>query len=348
MWRSKFSNAPSPPAIWPDVSVVIAARNESDHIQDCLQALAHSNYDPQKIEIILVDDGSEDETVSKALSLNLEQLKLFQLPKDGEGGKKVAIDFGVEKAMNEIILTTDADCIPGDDWIRSMTGFLLGEGCDIVGGRVEISESRPGLQQFQHFEYMGNMVATNDGISSGTYFSGNGANMAFKQNVYVRFLESSSQSWSAGQDVFFVQWAAQNNYQVGFNKTMDAVVKTFPVCSWKEFFWQRVRWASKTTTYVNLKMIILAGIVFLYNATIPALVIAAIWHLEFVFLSFILFTVKIIGDLVMVSSIERTLGSRITPWLVPFYSFLHMLYMLVFGLIGIWRPYYSWKGRRIR
>ena len=98
----------------PNVSVVIAARNEEDTIKPCLAAVLTQNYPKDKLEIIVVDDRSDDKTFDavKNLAKAHKRIKLLQI-KDrltDLAPKKRAINLGVQNTSGEIIITTDADC----------------------------------------------------------------------------------------------------------------------------------------------------------------------------------------------------------------------------------------------
>ena len=113
---------------WQAVSIVIAARSEYDNLQKLIPALLAQNY--PNFEIIIVDDASWDGTTGY-----LEELEKFQLNgkqvikavfitdemKKNYQGKKLALSLGIKAASNDILLFTDADCMPSsNDWIKHM------------------------------------------------------------------------------------------------------------------------------------------------------------------------------------------------------------------------------------
>ena len=106
----------------PDVTVVIPARNEAHRIDRCLSALAEQTYPPERTRVIVVDDHSTDDTarVAMAWTDRIPGIKVVQAT-DGPHAcpKKNALDTGIRAGAGEIILATDADCIPSSDWIAS-------------------------------------------------------------------------------------------------------------------------------------------------------------------------------------------------------------------------------------
>ena len=117
------------------VSVVIPARNEAANIGTCLNSILGGSYPLDLLEIIVVDDFSEDvttETVgswqlavgSRQLAVEKPGLLLIRLadllPKEARlsANKKKAIEIGIAHATGELIVTTDADCVAPVDWLR--------------------------------------------------------------------------------------------------------------------------------------------------------------------------------------------------------------------------------------
>ena len=99
------------------VSIIIPARNEEKNIEHLLHDILEQNFPSELIEIILVDDHSEDQTYQVAERFLQQQTHVkFQLLKLSDAGKieqaykKKAIDFAMQKTTGKLIITTDADC----------------------------------------------------------------------------------------------------------------------------------------------------------------------------------------------------------------------------------------------
>lgn len=94
------------------ISVIVPAYNAADTIADCLAALQKQTRPPD--EIIVVDDGSTDETVGTAQMFGVCVLK------QTHRGPAAARNLGVQAARGDIVMFTDADCVPHADWIEQM------------------------------------------------------------------------------------------------------------------------------------------------------------------------------------------------------------------------------------
>ncbi|MBR2624567.1 MAG: glycosyltransferase, partial [Paludibacteraceae bacterium] len=122
----------------PGVSVIICAKNESENLREFLPAVLNQKYND--FEVIVVNDGSTDETEQLLVDLKRQYSNLYStyVPEDVKvmSSKKLALTIGIKAAHNEIILLTDADCKPvSENWISLMVrnftdkkDFVLGYG----------------------------------------------------------------------------------------------------------------------------------------------------------------------------------------------------------------------------
>jgi len=133
------------------VSVIVPAYNEEETIDKCLSALLHQDY-PGEIEIIVVNDGSVDQTADRASKY---PVKLISLPSNG--GKACALNRGIQEAHGEILVFSDSDSFVAPDAISSLVrNFNLHSEVQIVAGNIFIeNDGRKTnfLQYFQIIEY---------------------------------------------------------------------------------------------------------------------------------------------------------------------------------------------------
>lgn len=103
-------------ANWPGVSVIVAARNAAATLPRCLQSLRALEY--PEVELIVIDDGSEDETAAMATAAGARVLS------SGGRGPSAARNLGVRQATHDIVAFTDADCVVPRHWLRSLVTGL--------------------------------------------------------------------------------------------------------------------------------------------------------------------------------------------------------------------------------
>jgi len=115
----------------PFVSVIIPVRNRPEDMKDCLTSLLNLNYPKEKLEIIVVDDGSTDETVNV--------VKLFGVRvvlNEESKGPAFSRNLGEKSAQGEILAFLDSDCTVHPDWLQEIIPFLKLTGIGAVGGFV--------------------------------------------------------------------------------------------------------------------------------------------------------------------------------------------------------------------
>lgn len=127
-----------------DVSVVIPARNAASTIEACLAALGQQTVRPG--EVIVVDDGSTDETAAIARRMGVKLIS------QDRGGAGAARNRAVEAAHGDLLLFTDADCTPRADWVERLLSAL--EDDHVVAARgVCLSDQREPVARFAQLEY---------------------------------------------------------------------------------------------------------------------------------------------------------------------------------------------------
>lgn len=98
----------------PFVSVVIPARDSAIILPECLLALRAQDFPGDRYEVIVVDDGSSDETAVIAAEMGA---RVVSIPPSGPAAAR---NRGVQEAEGDPILFTDADCVPDSGWIRAL------------------------------------------------------------------------------------------------------------------------------------------------------------------------------------------------------------------------------------
>jgi cellulose synthase/poly-beta-1,6-N-acetylglucosamine synthase-like glycosyltransferase len=128
------------------ISVVVPAYNSEKTIADTIRALLKQNFPKKNYEIIIVDDGSTDGTVEVASKFPVRVLRLKHK------GPANARNEGAKKARGEIILFTDADCIPDKNWIREITKPFADKNIVGVGGTYKTYNKDSAIARFAGYE----------------------------------------------------------------------------------------------------------------------------------------------------------------------------------------------------
>jgi O-antigen biosynthesis protein len=185
--RAPFSQS----AKLPKVSVVVCAYNAARTLPECLQSLGRIDY--PNYEVILVDDGSEDDTPAIAA-----QYPQFISVRQENRGLSVARNVGAARATGEIVAYTDADCVVDADWLRCLVQAMEALQVDAIGG-PNITPHNDG--------WSAQCVAASPGNPSHVMLDDRraehipGCNMAFRRDVLMRLGGFDPQYRQAGDDV---------------------------------------------------------------------------------------------------------------------------------------------------
>jgi len=130
-----------PPRARPLVSVIIPVYNDAQGLKACLEALARQSHPQSQIEIIVIDNGSENFHDVESIVHPYWNVRLVQ---ESQPGSYAARNKGIQTARGSIIAFTDADCIPTQDWIEKGVSYLTDNGfCDMIVGSVEVFSVTP-------------------------------------------------------------------------------------------------------------------------------------------------------------------------------------------------------------
>lgn len=333
----------------PKVSVIVPARNEAANVAACVQALCRQNYPADLLELILVDDHSEDDTVAVARAAAGAHTRLHVLHLHANAGwayKKAAVAAGIAQASGDILLTTDADCVAGPDWVRSMVGFF-GPGVSMVAGPVLLTGTSL-FARFQALEFMGLIAVGAGAIGAGRPTMCNGANLAYRRDAFLAVGGFSGiDHIASGDDELLMHKLVAAGMQVRFAKDKAAIVATPAQPDWAGFKAQRIRWVSKSRHYDRKSITATLVLSYLAIAGLPLMALAALWWpAGWAFLAAAL-GLKMLGEsLVLVQAASFFDNLRLLVWL-PIEQFAHVAYVLWVGIAGN-RKGYHWKGRAVQ
>lgn len=321
----------------PMISVVVPVRNEAESITRLLASLADQEY--RNFEVIIVDDGSEDDTVIRVRDAAYHNVKVIS--SNGKG-KKAAISTGVAHARGAIIATTDGDCLVPPSWLRCLRAAFRDKRALLVFGGVRMDGKSffSTLQAMEFSSLMGSGAATS---ALGAPTMCNGANLAFRRNAF-KAVGGYKGNWHipTGDDEFLMR-AILRRFpgSVRFLNAAEAVVTTEPASSLRAFFHQRVRWASKWR-FNNLAGQLLA--VFIVSLQVGAIINLALVFTPLILQSLFLLAVKMILEAALLLQVCRFLSIR---WRWRGFLLLQVLYpfyVIAVAVSAIFSPY-SWKNR---
>jgi biofilm PGA synthesis N-glycosyltransferase PgaC len=318
------------------ISIVVACRNEEKNLPILLDALAGQGYPASSFEIIIIDDNSVDRTYSVASEYtSIKNLKV--LMSVGKG-KKLAIRKGIETATGDLIVTTDADCIMGSRWLSSIASFVEEKNPDLLICPVILSGGRGFFQQFQELEFL-----SLQGITAGTAVSGdpvmcNGANMAFRREIYLANSANLHDEIASGDDVFLLH-AVKNNKanKIMWLESPDAFVITGTSSTLKKFIRQRTRWISKAGAYKDMFTRVIGTVTFLAVIFQALMLPASLLNPTLLPLFIVGLILKSVPDLlILINTTKRYKKRNLMKWFLPS-QLVYPYYILIVVLIQAFR-----------
>ena len=253
MRKDKISEGIKPLTIegTPGVSVILCAHNEAYNLSQYLQALLTQDW--PEYEVIVVDDGSEDDTraIVESFMARDPRLKMTFVPLGARVGstKKLALTLAAKASQYDYLLLTDADCVPeSDQWIAQMMHGFAGNK-DIVLGFGPYFYEKGHVNRLVRFDTLFNGLHYLGAALCGHPYMGVGRNLAYRKSF---FFESGGftqlMTSRAGDDDLFVNHVA--------TKKNTAVVLSRESFTWspskstmKEWWQQKRRHLSVSPNY---------------------------------------------------------------------------------------------------
>lgn len=345
----------------PDVSIIIAARNEEKNIGDCIRSVINQSYPQQKLEVIIVDDHSTDATVSVINEFQKENIRVIRLAdflenKKINSYKKKSIEMAMNVAKGELIVSTDADCIAPRKWIETLVAFYKEKYPVFVALPVAFSlpssTKRLGpklLEIFQSLDFMTLQGITGASVHKKFHAMSNGANLAYKKSVFYEVNGFKGIDGIASGDDMLLMHKIRERYpdKIMYLKSPDVIVETTPAATLKEFINQRIRWASKADKYADKKIKAVLLLVYLFNAWILILGVSSIFYQKSLDLLLIAIGAKAMVEMFFLYPVSKFFKKeKMLWWFIPAQPF-HIVYTLVAGWLGAFGTY-QWKGRRVK
>lgn len=342
------------------ISVIIPVRNEAKNIISLLKDLENQTYPKDRFEVIVVDDDSTDNTLSLLRDfLKITSLRLIinplPLKENNSSPKKRAINTSIQMANGDLIITTDGDCRVGESWLETVAHFQTEKNACLISSPVTFmndSDTFTGSvwQKIQTIEF-GSLI----GSGACAMFIRkpnmcNGANLAYLKSVFEEVGGfSGNENLASGDDEFLMhKIAALYPDKVCFLKSQAVIVETQAHDSFKSFYHQRKRWASKWKHYNNPFTTALA--VFIFLANLSLIITAGLYLFNKIDLLnlLIIFSLKFSAELLFLMLVLSFLRRKSLIWHIPFAQIIYPLYVTFFGLVAQGKSEYVWKGRKLQ
>jgi glycosyltransferase involved in cell wall biosynthesis len=238
---------------YPEVSIVMPALNVAQHLDHVFDAIAKIAYPKKLVEVILVDNGSQDETVAIA---KRRGAIVIEKPDARIGGLR---NWGASMATGSILAFLDSDCVVDPSWLNSAIPLLMRNDVGAVGCHTRVPEKATWVEKTLDFH------ATREGVNEVRYLPT--ANLIMRKAIFEQ-LGGFDPSLETGEDSDLCHRISDINLKLISDTNILAVHMGYPK-DLKQLFrkeiWHSIELFSLLlSTQFNIEYILGIGVPFLY------------------------------------------------------------------------------------
>ena len=296
----------------PFVSIIVAAHNEAKNIAVCLDSLLNQDYPEEKMEIIIVDDRSVDDT-----ALILEEYeqnhKLFRVLsilecEKGLSPKKNALTHGINIANGEIIAVTDADCRAPIQWLKRGVSYFTPE-TGMVVGLAPLNPTSWWMSPLMCLDAIVGGITAYGSLGWNHAVTCTGRNLFYRKKLFEEIggFSGIDHILMGDDDLLMMKIRKQTDWKIRFMPDGNSAVLSDAPTGWRQFISQRSRHISASKyfpfavkagfgiTFISKLFIILFVFVLLVGNGTSHLNIALIISLPYLatFLLLIMMSIKV-------------------------------------------------------
>lgn len=338
-----FKSKPRPQSQQHPVSVIICARDEDENLARNLPGVLVQQYDSSH-EVVVVNDNSVDESkyILQELKRTFKSLHVVELTQEAKliAGKKYPLSVGIREAKHELLLLTDADCVPSSEhWMKKMQD-AYDQDTEIVLGYGAYHRKKGLLNKLIRFETFHTALQYLSYALAGIPYMGVGRNLSYRKDLFLKNKGFSSINHipSGDDDLFINKAATKSNTAVVIDP--DAVTRSIPKTTWKGWLRQKSRHYT-TAKYYKPKHKFFLGLYFatqfIYYPLMAASIIFYDWRW-----SLIVFGVRFILQAIVFRKSMKKMGEAdLWPWFI-FLDMWMFFYYIIFAP-ALWKkPMNKW------
>lgn len=326
------------------VSVIICSRDEAGNLVKNLPGVLIQQYRTTH-EVIVVNDNSFDESkyVLEEYQKTYKQLHLVELKQEARfiPGKKFPLSVGIKTAKYEIVLLTDADCVPATEfWIDKMQeGF--DNGIEIVLGYGALHKKKGFFNKLVRWETFHTALQYLSYAKAGLTYMGVGRNLSYKKSVFFRHKGFSAHNHVPGgdDDLFINKAATKDNTAIVIDK--DAFTLSEPPKTWNQWVKQKKRHYTTSKYYKPIHKFLLGLYAFSHFLFYPIFLVSLIFYSWDEAL--IVFGLRLILQGFILFKVSKKLGEKdLFPlyWIFDIWMFF---YYIIFSTALFKKPAKKWK-----
>jgi glycosyltransferase involved in cell wall biosynthesis len=326
------------------VSVIICARDEDENLARNLPGVLVQQY-PSSKEVIVINDNSVDDSkfILQELKRTFKNLHVVELTQEAKliSGKKYPLSIGIREAKHEILLLTDADCVPASEhWIQKMQD-AYDEETEIVLGYGAYHKSKGILNKLIRFETFHTALQYLSYALAGIPYMGVGRNLSYRKDLFLRNKGFSSINHipSGDDDLFINRVANSRNTAVVLDP--EALTRSIPKTTWGGWLRQKSRHYTTAKFYKPLHKFLL-GLYFASQfAFYPLLVLAFVFY-NWQWVAPVAAVKLLLQGVILYRSMAKLDEKDLWPWFIFLDMWMFFYYLIFFP--ALWRrPAKSWS-----
>jgi cellulose synthase/poly-beta-1,6-N-acetylglucosamine synthase-like glycosyltransferase len=333
-------------ASFPNVSVVVAARNEEGNIERCLRSILQVDYPVDKLEVVVADDGSTDRTPEIISKIKQEHnnLKVIRIESQINNlkGKANALAQAITQTNGEFIFLTDADCEVPRTWIKGMLRHF-DEKTGVASGVtiIETGKIFYGMQSLD-WAFLLSVAAAVGRLFKPVACIGN--NMAFRKEAYIECGGYQNLKFSITEDFALFKAITENGkWGYAFPVDLETLVISKPVKTLKELYHQKKRWGTGGLDTGLLGIAVMSGgFIFHLLLILSPLLIEKISSL------LISLVLKFFIDGAFLFKTLRKFKKTSLLKYLPFFELYYIIYVVVLPFVVFFGGKTVWKDRKYK
>jgi glycosyltransferase involved in cell wall biosynthesis len=326
------------------VSIIICARDEAQNLVKNLPGILVQDYKTSH-EVIVVNDNSVDETkfILDEFRKSFKNLNPIPLTQEAKmiPGKKFPLSMGIKSTKYEIVLLTDADCVPASEhWLKKMQDGYR-DGVEVVLGYGAYYKKPGLLNKLIRFETFHTALQYLSYALAGAPYMGVGRNLSYKRDLFFKNKGFTSISHIPGgdDDLFINLIATKKNTAIVIDK--DAYTISEPKKSWSEWMSQKTRHYT-TAKYYRAKHKFLLSLYSVSNFLVYPLLLATAM-LYNLWLTLAVFAVRLIMQAIIWYKAMKKLNEADLWPLFLFFDLWMFIYYFLFAPTLLSKPKKTWN-----
>ena len=331
---------------YPNISIILCVKNGEDSLNNILNDLKRQHY-LSKIEFLIVDDNSNDKSKS-IINEYIDKDSRFKYIHSSKGSsklkyKKRALDAGIKESKYDILLFTDVDCRLNSNWASSIA-LNFSSNIDYIIGYSKVKYDKKFVSRFQKLDFMMLMFAALGSTLMGTPIASTGQNQAYKRKIFfeVNGFNKISKIMQGDDSIFLNICKKDTNANIAFSRSRNSYVESKAHVKWKDFLFQRARWAGDAnimwkynkTFYIYILSTFTTNLVLLMSPLIypfyPKLIVIVV-ALKFLF-EFLLYLFGI-----------NEFNEKIDIILFFRWFFIQPAYIFIMGVFSFYQNHLKWR-----